>query len=280
MEATSNLYVTATEFTNYPTGLDLQNLIPDGTTQENAAELGVMVDLACSYVEQITYQPLYAQAITETSQARAGAYGRLTVRLKRFPVQAVTAAQWSCSPLAGWNAIPTANIQIVGDLAHTYVAVGGGWGCGVLTVMSQYVAGYPNALLTTQASAGATTLQVDDTTGMAGTSTVGTLAVPATELVIYDAAGGGQEAVTVDSVSGNTVTLTSPLLYAHAVGIRVSALPPAVTQAAILLCAYAIKGRRAGGGFVMAGELQPGTVTGTEETENAMELLRPYRRVL
>lgn len=286
MGETSNLYTTATEFSDYPTGLDLQNLIPDGTTLQNAEQLAVMVGLACSYVEQITFQPLYARTITEVAQATAGPGGRLQVRLRSFPATQIVAAQWKYSTAGGWNAIPMADTQIDGALSQQYWAddidyrACTGWGRPQLAVMTQYVAGYPNALLTAQASAGTDTLSVDDATGMVAAATVGGLTVPGTALTIYDATGGGQETVTVQSVSGNTVTLSGALLYAHAVGVRVSALPPAVTQAAVLLCSYAIKGRRAGGGIEMAGDVQPGTVSGTEEMENAKQLLQPFRRVV
>ena len=275
----SRLYCTADEFTNWPTGLDLQNLIPNGSAQEQAAQLRVVLESASSYVDQIVYQPLRATQSTEYASARPDPYGRLEVRVKRFPVTSVAlvpallSAQWRQTTRSGWLAVPAANITLVGNLLHQYLiddrdySVYGGWGLPPLTVQTTYVGGYPNPALTANAAAGATAIQVDDVTGLQD----------GTALTIYDIAGG-QEDVLVQSVSGSTVTLASGLSYAHVVGVRASALPAAVTMATINIAAWIIKGRRAGGGIVMNGQLQPMQVGESEDMQQAMKLLAPFIR--
>ncbi len=278
----SSLYVTATEATDWPTGLDLQNLIPDGTSAQEVAQLGVILQAASSYVEQITLQPLYAQTTTETAQVRPQSDGTLRVRARRFPLAAVTAVRWRQGSFDVWHAPAIANIQVVPP--HSYVLDDLNYGAygqlatQPLTVVTQYVSGYPNALLAAPVAAGATSLQVDDATGIVGASTAGALAVSGTVLVIYDAATQAQETVAVQSVSGSTVTLTADTQYAHAAGVRVSALPPAVSTATIYLAAWMIKERRAGGGTLMGGQVLP--ANGGVDLQMAEELLRPFRRVI
>lgn len=281
----SGLYCTAAEFTAWPTGLDLQNLIPDGTGQQQTAELGTILQAASSYVEQLTYQALYGRSVTEVAaDARSDGEGRLQVRLRSFPARRITAAQWTQSSLSGWTPISVASAHITGELRGNYYAddidyrIYRGWARPPFTVVTQYCSGYPNALLTAGTAAGATSLQVDDATAMEGPAPLGSLMLPGTLLTIYDATGGGQEIVAVQAVSGTTVTLAAPTLYAHASGVRVSALPEAVSTASLYLAAWMIKERRAGGGVLMHGTLQPASAS--EDLRMAEQLLLPFRRVV
>ena len=282
----ARFYCTPAEFTNWPTGLDVQDLIPDAPDAQQTAQLAVILQGASSYADQLTYQPLYARSATDPgTQARGAAGGRLVVRLRSFPAASITAAQWQLSTVGGWNNIPAADCHIVGNLASQYYAddvdyrTATGWGNPSVTVMTQYVVGYPNAVTTAAVTAGATALDLDEVTGLGGSSTVGNLTLPGTTLTIYDLQGG-QEDVTVDSVSGNTVTLTTGTQYGHAEGVRVSALPPAVTEACIYIAAWMIKERRAGGGISMEGSLQPMDVRQSEDLQMARQLLQPYKRVI
>ena len=129
-----------------------------------------------------------------------------------------------------------------------------------------YINGYPNTVLTANASAGTSTITVKNVTGMVGQT-----------LTIYDA--DLTEDVVILSVLGNVVTLTAPTLFAHVIGIPVSALPDSVKQAAVLLTAYLIKQR--GAIAVAMGET---TIQGisrgssSSDVDIAKELLRPFIR--
>jgi hypothetical protein len=261
----------------------VQNLIVVGSPTQISAQLQVMLQYASSQVDQYCYQRLYAEQVTETAEARPDPYGRLQVRCRQFPITSVAGvpaylqAQWRQGSQQGWSQIPAANVTVVGALQHQYVADDrdygpyGGWGLAPITVQTTYVHGYPNALLTSAAAAGATSIAVDDATGMQA----------GTVLTVWDATGGGQEQVTVASVSGNIVTLTAALQYGHAAGVRVSALPYAVSQACILIAAWQIKERRAGGAIVMGpGALQPVNLNTDMDMEAVRLLLQPFRRVV
>lgn len=280
----SQIYVTTTEALNWPTGVDLQDLIPAGTPPQQASELGYILQSASAWVEQYTYQPLYARLLTETTgDGRSDGEGRLQVRLRSFPAQQITAAQWQQSTLAGWTSISAGSVHITGALRSNYYAddtdyrVYRGWARPPFTVMTQYIAGYPNAILTASCVVGATTLDVDDATGMVGVLTVGALTLPGTELVIYDSATQAQETVTVESVSGSVLTLTAGTRYAHAASVRVSALPAAISTATIHIASALVKGRRSAGGTLMSGQVLPADDT---DLKTAREYLLPFRRVV
>ena len=123
----------------------------------------------------------------------------------------------------------------------------GGWPGGQVTgrnrfrVAFTYISGWPHTSLTAAAAAGASTIGVDDCTGWLLTGTNGETVGAAG--IVYDAMGGGQEPVTFTAASATTgpgtLTLSSPLHYAHAPGIMVSALPQTVIWATALLAGEA-----------------------------------------
>ncbi|HEX5568683.1 MAG TPA: hypothetical protein VFY14_17455, partial [Streptomyces sp.] len=118
---------------------------------------------------------------------------------------------------------------------------GRGWAPGrghdQYVIMVQHVNGWPHAATTAAASAGDTTLAVDDCTGWVITSPFSGAPTGATGTV-YDAAN--QEVIHVTAASAaqgpGTLTLAAPLAYAHASGVMASTLPENVGWAAIMFC--------------------------------------------
>ncbi len=267
----AHIYCTAQEFGNHPTGLSVQNLVAGGTSPDQTAELAVLTGLASSYVEQFCYQPLYGHTTTELTEVRPDPYGRLSVRVRHFPLVSVTAAQWRQSQRESWSSIDLTLIDTE-SLHHRYFvgdqdyAILSGWGQAPLLVRTTYVAGYPNGLLTSAVLAGATTLVVDDATGVGVGDT----------LTLWDLQ---QEDCTVQGVAGTTVTLAQGTQYGHAAGVRASGVPAAVTLATILLMAWVIKERRSGGGSLMQGVVQPSSMS-SQDAQMAQALLQPFRRVI
>jgi hypothetical protein len=138
-----------------------------------------------------------------------------------------------------------------------------------------YIAGFFNDTLGANSLAAATSITVNEPTGL----TVGT------KITIYD--GAETENVTVASnyvFGSTTVPLSSPTQYAHASGISVSALPPAIKQAAILVTTAMIK-VRGDNSLTMAVISSPTSPnTGAAKDVNndismAMDILKPYRRI-
>ena len=280
----SDIYCAVAEFQAWPTGLDLQDLISGAPPDAQATELGMLLLSASRYVEAITLQPLYCRAVTDPpAQAGVGPGGRLQVRLASQFAQAVTAAQWMSSTLGGWNSIPPANCHIYGQLLAQYWADGvspvTSWGRPPVLVMTQYTAGFPNPMLAANATAGTDSFLVDDATGLTGAVTVANLTLPGTALTLYDSTGGGRENVTVSSVSAQTVTLTAPLAFSHPAGVRASAVPYAVTQAAVFVASRYLKEKRAGASLVLgAGALESLQADRDPDIALLRDLLRPYIR--
>lgn len=267
----STSYATGQEFQNQPTGLDVANLVPGGTAAQQAAQLAVVLRQASSYADQMCYQRLYAHEATHTAHVHPDPHGRLVVRVPETPLRAVVSAQWRQSSRTAFMAIDTAYIDIFEEF-HKYVTPGDyagltGWGQPPITVQTTYVAGWANMVLATAAPAGSTTLAVDNT-----------LAVSAGDLLtVYD--GASQETVTAASTTADALTLAAPTAYAHGAGVRVSALPDAVTAATIYIAAWIVKERRAGGGFVMQGRVE-GLNQNSEDMAMAREMLMPFRVVI
>lgn len=283
------IYATGAEFQNHPTGLDTGGLVPNGTDAQNTSELALIMQMASSYADQLTYQPLYAHSRTETTSVRPDPYGSLTVRVTDFPLLSVTSAQWRQFATQSFQSINLQQIDILGSLAdgHKYVAQDypyatlANWGQRPLTVQTTYVAGYANALLTADAAAAATTLSLDDVTGI----------LVGDSLTIYD--GVSQETVAVSAVTPSTTPTTiagvsqypgtvtvSATAFAHNTGVRASEMPLGITTATIYIAAWMIKERRSGGGFSMEGTVQGLDTRVSEDMQMARLLLRPFVRVI
>ena len=245
--------------------------------------------------------------------------GNGVLNVRRWPVTEVLAIQispsrsfprvWSAVPAGQWDirhplifsgdsAAPTApEGGWTIDVAPGYIGcspwgrtpsggfTGGGYR-GSQRVQVSYLNGWPHTSLTEDVDADATTLPVDDVTGWAGaggfaydgsaTEQVSAESVSATTpLVLPNGAGTAQ-------AGPGTITLSSPLAYAHQKGTIISALPATVIEAAV----YAAAMQALEGGIdsvvvqTLSGEkLSSGS--GISEMATEMELLLdPFRRLI
>lgn len=144
-------------------------------------------------------------------------------------------------------------------------------------VQISYIYGWPHTSLTAAAAGSASTISVDDCTGWAppSGSTTGAYGI------VYDALGGGQEAVSCTSASATagpgTLTLASPLSFGHASGIMVSAMPQSVIYATALLAGQAalIRGATATTSQSTGGRQQKASPGGLEhEARSLLNALR------
>lgn len=143
----------------------------------------------------------------------------------------------------------------------------------------RYVNGWPHCGLTEDSVEGATTLEVDDTTGWAPNEIGGQGATGS----IQD--GEVQEAFTVTATSTETgpgiMTLAAPLVNAHASGVMATTLPDQLIQAAILYCCGQALTRGATATGVQS--IAPGGTGGGGDaktmSEAADRLCWPYKRV-
>ena len=226
------------------------------------------------------------------------------ILLQRWPVTQITGV--SVSPAKAfprtWTALPAGawdiEVPILGHygtntptgsgeggqailIAPGYLTWNGGrWGT---RIQISYIHGWPHTVLTATATAGTTSLTVEDITGWAPASG-GTQGAAG---VMYDI-NGGQETIsctTATPASGSiqagpgTLTLKSALAYTHAPGILVSSLPANVIWATSLYAAAEALTRGAQATQLRSQNGAVGPATGAEELKVEAELiLAPYRR--
>lgn len=285
------------------------------TPAQQYAVLSMICLQATQRADQIVNQPLRS---VQTTEELAGPNYRVTVQnssgngrfiAARWPVTQVLSVQ--VAPNSGWprqwTALPAGNFEpefpVDGLYGASVPSAGAGgqsilfapgyvrWPCGwpgqttrgrlAFRVSATYLSGWPHACLAQAASAGDGTIHVDDCTGwvITGTNAVQIGAAG----IIYDALGGGMEPVTCTAVSAatgpGTLTLSSPLSYAHGAGIAVSAMPDTVIWAAALLAGRAALIRGATATTIQTtGGKQQATPSGLEA--EARSLLATFRRTI
>ena len=299
-------YVTVSELLAAPLGLSLRDVTP-GTAlragQQGATvamtydEVTALAQRASAVADVYCEQVLGATVDSEehwTGQGLAAidGHGNLWVQTERWPVQQVLSFQYGLPQTGGtvWTSAAVTDVLVAGVARLVYPAglPQRGWG-QQLRVQYSYVNGWPVTTLTAAALAGATSLPLADATGIGAGQ----------RLTIFDL--GQSETVAVASswapVQGMaSVPLASGTLFAHTpvfrpvsagqqpYDIAVSALPPEVKEA-VLLIAKALLDVRGAGALVMG---RAGGVSGTKAPaggiqlvpEQAQEILRRYRRVV
>jgi hypothetical protein len=227
--------------------------------------------------------------------------------LRRWPVMQIVAVQVANNAVfpRQWRNVPTGLFDVEHPVLGVYTntaptsSADGGqsiliapgyadWSNGRdgFRFLVSYLNGWPHTGLVTASTAGTTTLSVDDVTGWAGafgtiydgaqTETFEAVSVTATAPLSLPNNVG-----TVQTGPG-TVTLSSPLLYAHPVGTIVTSLPGSVIWATIL--AATAQALESGATSVSIQNI-PGSLTtgghGIADIKTEYELLLdPYRRVI
>jgi hypothetical protein len=284
----STPYLTLDEYKNAPTAIDFSNLVwnsQDPDTQD--AELANVIARASSWIDTYCNQVLAATTEQEQQRTRISPDGTIRLHPRYSPIIALTSFQYG-NPSTQLQTLPDCSYAWIEDaeiivpyanLSLTYSSQGAlqfGFPTSprVETYTKYtYVAGYANTTIVT-ATAGQFSLTVKDGTGI----TAGL------QLGIYD--GFNSEFVTVASTytfGSTTIPLVAPLGYDHAAGISISALPPAIKEAAILVTTAFLKVR---GDNAMVMSISTNASASNKAGENvsdeirlAKDLLYPYRRI-
>jgi hypothetical protein len=286
----STSYLTNNEYRNAPTAIDIDNLVFNSTDPDvQESELANVISRASSWVDTYCNQVLGATTETETQRSRVSPDGTIKFHPRYNPVIALTDF-WYGNPSTQLHQAQDCSVawlenqQIIfpyasmGSLYTTQGPLQFGFPqtSGMQVYLKYtYVNGYSNTTIVS-ATATQSTLTVKSGTGI----TVGQ------DLKIYD--GMYSEYVTVASsytFGSTTVPITSALLYTHAAGVSISALPPAVKEATILATTAMLKVRGDASLTMGVGTL-PNQSSTTQIQENigsdmamAMDLLKPYRRI-
>ena len=303
---------------NAPTGTSWSIIpFPKATSQQQLNEQTNICFRATSIVDGYCNQVLRSTIDNELMNG-PGNYrtnyrtstGETRIVLSRWPITSILAVQWtptSTYPRTAnnWQTIPTGMYDIERPVLGLYassaptgsgdggqsitIAPGfGGWQMGRegFRYLVSYTNGWPHTSLTAPATAGQSTLQVDDVTGWLNAA--GT---------IYD--DTFREAVQVTGVTANTpfalpnnigtvpagpgtITLSQPLQFNHAAGIVVSSLPGSILWATLL---HATAQALEAGITSVSIQNMPGSVTtGGKGTHDLLLeadlLLSPYRRLI
>jgi len=232
---------------------------------------------------------LSAQYFTEQQRTRITPEGFLVISPDYNNIIALTALSYGVTPTNMVTADPTTLNQTwmekaqmiypLSQLGLTYSSMGPLSFGFPPTSRSRiyanytYVAGFTNTFIAS-ATAGATTFTVQNATGI----------TPDDYLTIYD----GQYTETVFTTSdyafgSTTVTITSPLQYAHSSGVSIGSLPQAIKEAAILITTDFLKVR---GDNSLSMAVTTRATSGPSvqsiigsDLQLAIELLRPFRRM-
>lgn len=283
-------YLTTTEYRNAPTAIDLDNLVFNSSDPDvQNSELANVIARASSWIDTYCNQVLGATTETETQRSRICPDGTIKFHPRYNPVIALTdfwygnpstnlyqAQDCSVAWIENQEIIfPYANLSTTftsqGPIQFGFPSTSG----AVVYLKYTYVNGYPNTLIAT-AVATQSSLTVTSATGITAGS----------QLKIYD--GMYSENVTVASnyVFGSlTIPLEMPLLYSHDAGVSISALPPAIKEAAILVTTAMLKVRGDNSLTMGVGTLPSQTSTPQiqasigDDMSMAQSLLLPYRRI-
>lgn len=284
----SKPYLTLQEFKNAPTALDYGNLVVGGNQAAQDAELSNAILRASSWIDQYCNQIIGATVDVEQQRTRIRPDGTLRFHPKYFPIVALSQLSigFAANSLTSVQDPSQAWLE-EGQVIFPYASQPTQWssqgplGLGFpgtprseVFVNYSYVNGYGNDFLAANASVGATSITLNDGTGF----TAGE------QITIYD--GASTERVTIADTyvfDANTIPLTSPLLFAHNVGVSVSALPAAVKEACILVTSAFLK-IRGDASLVMAVTSNPSRqIEGASglgsDIAVAKELLLPFRRI-
>lgn len=273
-----------------------------------------------TYVNQVLRATVDNEQLTGPGMPRFGLApyaDQFLLSMRRWPISQVLAIQysWNRAPLS-WNTAQPGTyivdqplIGLYADTASATAPDGGntiqlnpcaignpsntpsarpvrGWRQNGLRLLVSYTNGWPHTSLTANASVGASSVDVDDVTGWVGASGF-----------VYD--GASTEQVSVTAVAANTplplpngvgtaqtgpgtLTLSSPLAFAHDAGVLVSALPANVMQATILIATSQVLD--SGIESISAQTLSGSTSLGGKGVQDLIgqikDLLNPYRRVI
>jgi hypothetical protein len=282
----STPYVTIAEFKQAPTAIDVDDLVGGGTSALNDQELANVIARASSWIDSHCGQVLASTEDTDSLRAQIDRRGFLKIHPRYWPITEIVSLSYGplptlmasvspadcwfenmsiVFPIQGFSSAFNGPIQFTGNYSTTQEQF----------VTLTYVNGYPNTVLSASVAASASVLPVTDLTGF----------LPGMSFNVYDGAATQTCKVSATFVaaqgSGN-LTLSTPVTAAHAAGISVSALPPAVKQAAIYVTSAVLKAR--GNASLVMTQLTPSTFqtanpSALADYNAALDILIPFRRI-
>lgn len=282
-------YITVTEFRAMPTYVDSDDLVVTGSQIQAAqdAELNNELIRASAWCDNYVNQPLGGHLWTQSLRLAPNRYLEFRFHAEHQPIRQLQSFTYGSSVASQFTLTDMSQVsypggsQVIVPLAGgSYSFTGplqfGGMGAPGLEQLVQvsYTAGYATTTFAAATIIGATSAQLADATAIH----------PGDVLRIWDPAN--EEAATVLSVSGNTVTFTAALTKAHGIGAGISAMPPDVKRAvAIVASAYMSRPGTGDDPFADAPVTRSGRKIdprkrGSGQLERVEKLLKSYRQVI
>lgn len=284
--ATRSLYVTPAEFKAAPTGMDVTQLVPGGTPQQQAAALVMQLQRASGVADKICRKVLGATLDTQAGSYRIqndrslGAVIR--VPLDFTPIVAVAGASIGNTPAAMSTVTDLSNVWI-GKKAVT-ITLGGNtfngpsrWS-GQQFASVQYINGWVNTTLSAPAAPGAVAITLTAALGVMPGQQLNLVNTSASEIVTVDPAY-----IPSNTATNVLIPLTTPVVGTYAAGDTVTNMPQEIKQAVILIAKSLIKTRGSESIVIASTTSQPEHVNGVEsgvtsDMEMAEYLLEDYKR--
>lgn len=230
-----NPLVSVAGFKAHPTYLDLNNLRSGDlvAADQNAELLNILLEASEIAQWTICRQPLQGNIQTTDTTGYTDRRGRLRLKPDYGPVRRLTSISYGTSYAQSPVSVTSPAYRVVDGNIHVELQNSGSSWSGALQlgtpspaaeldVTYTYVAGFGNGVLTAQASAAATSLTIDDPTGIE----------PGDILRVWDP--GTEETVQVAASYSpapssppvpTAIPLTAALAFTHAVGVQVSGVP-------------------------------------------------------
>jgi len=284
-----NPYITVAEYKNAPTALNIDMLVVGGNAAAQDAELAQVILRASSYMNEYFNQNLVADEYTETQRIRfSGSSGYYALHPYNAPIISLSSFQYGSDPnqlyslqdcsvawFEGQQIIIPSNQIGWQFTSQGPLGFGGPTGQYQWTFTKYtYVAGYVNTTMITTTNAGATSLTVDDPTGI----------IAGQHYRIYDGARSERVTVSTNYTYGNpVVTLVNPMIFAHGAGAAFGNLPNALKEACILITSAFIK-MRGDASTTMAYTTSPsGNIPGStrygSDIQVALDMVNKFRRI-
>lgn len=296
-------YVSASQYQNAPTAIDVSSLIPGGSIADQTQALADVLARASAWADRICFG-------MDPASKSASLCATLSVEDARVPIiNGELRLVCDYKPIVQVNGIDVgfdmSTLSSVGSSVAAMVRVGrrtiyvpvigtqirpGDFGSpypgyaltGRMTVVWSYVNGYPHTQLSANVTAGTNTCTVLPTDGGSGLFGI----IPnVTQLTIID--GAYTERFTVQSVSGTTLTSTANFARNHTVPsgpdfLAVTALPRDVEEAVILLATVLIKTQGDNSLVLQSLTTEPrptqATAGGSDaDYDRACQMLAPFR---
>lgn len=278
-------YITVDDYLNAPTGTDTTQLLPGKGSAPNKLAVSGVIERASSAMDTYCQKVLAATVDTQAGSYRIQRDGTIKVPVDNTPLIMVTGVSygWQPSSLVAmtdlsnlWLDHRTITIPALSGANPPYPMAYRNASWTSMFVNVSYVNGWYHSVVPLAVAKGATSLTPSDVVG----------AVPNLPFVIYDGENTETVQVAANYVPGAaTLTLAAATTKDHQAGVTVSALPPDIRQAALLMTSAFIKKR--GGEAIVLAAMQGGPQRKalgepgmTSDMKLALDLLKPYRRVI